>query len=205
MLRRLPRWARGGLLTTVAGVGIVLVALAGGLISGKLEHRPTRHFVPPPTTTAAPSTTLPPEQTAATQAVKLALVNAMNLDLLAQRLDPDPNRRLAVAESPADVARRHTDITVAWAPDKVAGVIARYDALVRTNATDRTQPALTDGAFVVTRWDAVTVTGSTARATCHGHYRLVRSTGPVEQPDQAWVVDLVLSGGRWRMEDRTAT
>lgn len=182
-----------------------MIALAGGLISGKLEHRSTPHFVPVRTTTTAAPTTTTPVETAAARAVKLALVNAMNLDLLAQRLDPDPARRLAVAESPTDVTRRHTDITLAWAPDKVAGIIARYDALVRANATDRTQPALTDGAFVVATWDDVTVTGSTARATCHGHFRLVRTTGPVEQPDQAWLVDLALSGGRWRMENRTAT
>ena len=194
------------MLTTAAGAGVLVLALAGGLISGKLEHRSTPHFVPPPpTTTTAPPTTTAPAQTAAVQAVKLALVNAMNLDIAAQRLDPDPARRLAVAESAADVARRHTDITMAWAPDKVAGIIARYDALVRANASDRTQPALTDGAFVVARWDDVTVTGSTARATCHGHYRLVRTTGAVEQPDQAWSVDLALSGGRWRMEIRAAT
>lgn len=193
------------MLTTAAGTGILVIALAGGLISGKLEHRSTPHFVPPPPTTTAAPTTTSPAQTPAIQAVKLALVNAMNLDLLAQRLDPDPARRLAVAESPADVVRRHTDITVAWAPDKVAGIIARYDALVRANAADRTQPALTGGAFVVAHWDDVTVTGSTARAACHGHYRLVRTTGAVEQPDQAWLVDLTLSGGRWRMENRTAT
>lgn len=207
VLGRLPRWARGGVLTAAAGAGILVIALAGGLMSGKLEHRPTVHVAPPPpaATTPPTTTTASSEPAPAVQAVKQALVNAMNLDLLAQRLDPDPTRRLAVAESPADVARRHTDITVAWAPDKVAGIIARYDALVRANATDRTQPALTGGEFVVKDWDDVTITGSTARATCHGHYRLVRTTGTVGQPDQAWVVNLTLSGGRWRMSDRTAT
>ena len=196
-----------------------MLAFAGGAMSGKLEHRPTVRVASSPTvtstsvaptTTAGPTTSLTGQQASTVQTVKLSVIEDMSLDVQAQRLDPDVHRRLALAESPTAVARRHAEIARAWAPDRVASTVARYDAVVRANASDPNAPSVTDGAFVVTKWGDVTITAMTARAMCRGHFRLIEPTNPastagaIEQPDRDWVITLSQSGGRWRLEDRTA-
>ncbi|GAC1307790.1 MAG: hypothetical protein NVSMB16_04030 [Acidimicrobiales bacterium] len=199
--------------------GVLVLAFVGGAVSGKLEHRPTARVVaaPPqsttslvPTTSLGPTTSLTSQQASAVQTVKLSVIEDMSLDVESQRLDPDVHRRLALSESPAAVARRHAEIARAWAPDRVAATVARYDAVVRANASDPNAPSVTDGAFVVTKWGDVTISGMTARAMCRGHFRLIEPTNPassagaIEQPDRDWVITLSQSGGRWRLEDRTA-
>lgn len=183
-------------------MAILIVALAGGLLSGKLEHRPSTQLTAPPPT-PPPSTTTSTEPGPEIQAIRLALIDDMTLDVRAQRLDPDPATRLARAETPTAVARRHADIAMAWAPDRVTETTARYDAAVRANAANPRYTSVTDGAFVVTRWDEVTVAGAVAHASCRGHYRLIEPSGAVEQPDHDWAITLSRSAGRWRLEDRT--
>ncbi|GAC1596634.1 MAG: hypothetical protein NVS3B21_20610 [Acidimicrobiales bacterium] len=197
----------------------MVLAFAGGALSGKLEHQPTARVVaaPPPTTTSVvptttsgPTTSLTSQQASIVQTVKLSVIEDMSLDVQAQRLDPDVRRRLALAESPTAVARRHAEIARAWAPDRVASTIARYDGVVRANASDPNAPSVTDGAFVVTKWADVTISGTMARAMCRGHFRLIEPTNPastggaIEQPDRDWTITLSQSGGRWRLEDRAA-
>lgn len=200
------------MLSSAVAILIIFLALAGGIISGKLEHTATTHFAALPVTTApststSTSTSTTPPTTAAPSpevlTVRAALINDMTLDVLSQRLDADPTRRAALAQTPAAVARRHADVALAWAPDKVADTEARYDASVRAASTNPAIPSITDAAFVVTRWDDVTVSGSVAHASCRGHYRLTESGGPVEQPDRDWHMTLSRAGGQWRLEDRS--
>lgn len=201
------------MLTGAAGVAIVVLALVGGALSGKLEHRPTARLAaaPPPVPTTSTTASTTPEQATATQVVKLALIEDMTLDVRSQRLDPDVHRRLALAETPTAIARRHAEIARAWAPDKVASTQARYDEAVRANAADPSSPSVTDGAFVVTHWGDVGIVGTVAHAMCRGHYRLIEPAGPqvpggaVEQSDRDWTITLVQTGSHWRLEDRSAT
>ncbi|GAC1314397.1 MAG: hypothetical protein NVSMB12_07590 [Acidimicrobiales bacterium] len=200
LVRRLPRWARGAVLTALVSMAIVVLALAGGLLSGKLEHSASTHLAAPPSTLAPTTTTEPGPEV---QAVRLALIDDMTVDMRSQRLDPDPATRLAHAETPSAVARRHADIALAWAPDRVSEITARYDAAVRANAANPRFQSVTDAAFVVTRWNDVTAAGTVAHAGCRGHYRLIEPAGAVEQPDRDWQMTLTRSAGRWRLEDRT--
>lgn len=221
--RRAHAWPSGGfrrsLVALGGAAGVLVLAFVGGAVSGKLEHRPTARVVaaPPstptsvvPTTGLGPTTSLTSQQASLIQTVKLSVIEDMTLDVEAQRLDPDVHRRLTLAESPAAIARRHAEIARAWAPDRVAATVARYDAVVRENASDPSAPSVTDGAFVVTKWGDVTVSGVSARAMCRGHFRLIEPTNPastagaIEQPDRDWVIGLSQSAGRWRLEDRTA-
>ena len=212
---RLPRWARGTTLTALVGVAVVGLALLGGVVSGKLEHTPAARVTSPVATEAA--TIASTSTTSTTSAhegvlkrVKADLVEDMTLDVASQRLDADLRRRLALAETPDAIARRHADIALAWAPDKVASTQARYDQSVRAAATNPASPSVTDASFVVTQWVDVTTTGAAAHASCRGHYRLVEpgnpkaTAGAVETPDRSWTVSLTESGGRWRLEERTA-
>jgi len=146
----------------------------------------------------------------ALEMVRRDLVEDMTLDVTSQRLDPDMRRRLALAETPAAIARRHYDIALAWAPDKVASTQARYDQSVRAAAANAASPSVTDASFIITQWVDVTTTGVAAHASCRAHYRLFEPANPkatdgaVETPDRSWTVSLTQSGGRWRLEERTA-
>lgn len=191
------------------------LALLGGVVSGKLEHTPAVRVasrggsgsatIAPTSTTSTTSL-----QAAEAEKVKVDLVEDMTLDVTSQRMDTDMRRRLALAETPAAIARRHADIALAWAPDKVASTQARYDQSVRTAATNPASPSVTDASFVVTQWVDVTTTGGVAHASCRGHYHLVEPANPkatggaIETPERTWTLSLAQSGGRWRLEDRTA-
>jgi hypothetical protein len=180
-------------------IGVLAVAFAGGALSGKLEHTPTYHgtgSLPPVVPTTAPG----PDLTV----IKAQLIEDMTLDVQSQRLDPDRAHRAAIAASPAAVTARHVAISLAWAPDKAPTIQAKYDKVVIANARSRTSPSVIGDAFVVTSWATITINGSTAVATLHGHFHLVEPTAEVDQTDQLWTIHLRLVNARWQLEDRSA-
>jgi hypothetical protein len=198
------------LLTAAIAVGVLVVAFAGGAVSGKLEHTPSYRgngSLPPVGTTVAgpaPSAASSPPPNAATKAkIQADLVSDMTLDIQAQRLDANRARRAAIAASPAAVAARHTAIAMAWVPAKVPILEAQYDQLVVTNAKNSSAPSVISDQFVVTAWSAITINGDQATAVLLGHYQLTEAPATVvTQPDSIWTVTLVQSDGRWRMQDR---
>ncbi|MHB8463386.1 MAG: hypothetical protein ACYDH6_14875 [Acidimicrobiales bacterium] len=193
---------RATLTTGGIALGVLAVALAGGVLSGKLEHRTSYHgtgSLPPVASSTTTSTVAP-----AVVAIKADLVEDMSLDVESQRLEADPNRRAALAQRPAAVTARHTAIATAWAPDKAAAVQTLYDRLVAANARNPRAPSVLHAAFVATSWTDVIVEGDLATAVLEGHYQLTETTSVVSQPDQQWTIHLRMTNGRWQLEDRSA-
>jgi hypothetical protein len=206
---------RGGLRTGAIAIGVLLLGLAGGALSGKFEHRaaathPTGSL--PPVVTDPPasavSSTMPPGLTAV---LGTQLVEDLSLDVGCQRLDPDKTRRAALAATAVAVATRHREIATAWVPEKVARIEAAYDTRVHDNAIDPNADSVTSAQFVVTKWSTLTSSATATTVGLTGHYRLTEPTnaaaqgGVIEQHDQAWTVTVRMSAGRWRLVNRSAT
>jgi hypothetical protein len=191
---------------------IVAVSFIGGALSGWFEHGPSTSAGPLPAATVAPSTTSSTVAPGTVAGVQAQIVDDLGVDVTSQRLDPDLARRRALAATPAAVAMRHGLIEEAWAPDQVARVEALYDQLVVQTASDPTVPSVTDAVFDATRWQALTVNGTSAEAVVVGHFRLHEPGNLAARPlggyvtvfDRTWTVTVTLSNGRWRMEGRSA-
>lgn len=194
-----------GRAVSVVAIGIVAVAFAGGAVSGQLQRTRSASTVP---ATATATTTTESPVVNEVLVVETDAVDDMSLDLSSQRLDPDRQRRVALAQAPGVVAERHADVALAWAPDQVATTEAAYDKLVIANAANPAVPSVTAATFEVTRWGLVTIKGDVATAACVGHYVLAEPAAPrgvVSEPDQAWAMTLRLgASGDWQMETRTA-
>lgn len=206
-MRRLVRLGsshrvRAGLITAGVAVGVLLLAFLGGVLMGKTEHQTAFHgtgSLPPVVSTT--TTTLPD---AAIAAIKGELVEDMALDVESQRLDPDPAKRVALAQSAAAVAARHQAIATAWAPSQASAIEAQYDRLVVANARNRRAPSVLHAAFVVISWGDIAVDGDVATVTLRGHYQLTEPATTVNQIDQTWSIVLHLDDGRWRLQARSA-
>jgi len=204
----------GRLVTAGAAGGVLALALLGGAISGKLEHRATFGAPSPAISSSSAARASTTSTTTAADAalalqVRTDLVADMTLDLRCRRLDPNPRRRAVLAATPAAVARRRAEIAQAWAPDRVAATEFVYEKAVHADAINRARPSMTDAAFVFRSWSDVGIVGPTAHATLVGHYRLTEPAsvgapgGVVVEPDRTWRVSLRLSEGGWKLEDRT--
>jgi hypothetical protein len=202
---------RGSLITAGIALGVLALGLGGGALSGKLEHRASGHPTGslPPVETEPSSTSVVPATTSTlppglTPALSAQVIEDMTLDVNCQRLDPDKSRRAALASTPAAVATRHHEIATAWVPEKAAGIATMYDRQVHANALDPTANSVTHAQFVVVRWYAVTGTSTAATVLLIGHYLLTEPSGLVELNDQPWAISVRMSGGRWKLVDRSA-
>lgn len=185
----------------MGGVGVamaVLVAVGASPVLAQAAGSPA--LVRPPAMVALPQSVVPFPAVSRAGAAAVNL-NGVRVALMDRGPAADVGRVRGVLPSLLTTdgaidrtgAQRHPAtrallIEQVWDPTLVARRAAR------TAATP-----YSDNTFVVTRWQGIRVEGRSATVTLRGHQRL-RSGGLTwDLPDRQFWVQLVQSGGRWRL------